>query len=190
MEHQLQTVPTSAPPAVLTGNVSERKMQEMGGLSLYQLILSKTISGKQLHRKQRLKIVAALTFDKGRTPHQIAEILGMNDATVYRDLKLIASGAASLVKDVEIDKLAGNMIRRADTLIAKAIDAGNLGLAWQIEMQRIEKLQALGYVRRMPEQIEAKHSISGEVVHTAPEEDDSIAGLITRLRSRTSPLTI
>lgn len=127
-------------------------------IEIVELIQQKRLRGRNLYRKERLRVVAFLR-NEGKSQYEIARMLGVCDKTVWLDCKTLKKNAAQLVKQISVDRLAGDLIREAEILVSKAKRDKGYGLAWRIKCELIDKLQSLGYIYKAPEEL--KHS--GEV---------------------------
>ncbi len=127
-------------------------------IDIVDLIQKKQLSGRNLHRKERLGVVAFLR-NEGKSQYEIARLLEVCDKTIWLDCKTLKKNAAQLVKEISVDRIAGDLIREADVLTGKAKKKDEYALAWRIRCELIDKLQSLGYIYKAPQEL--KHS--GEI---------------------------
>lgn len=136
------------------------KNTQTNTIEIIEKIQLKQFNPHNLHKKDRLQLVAFLR-NEGKSQYEIARFLGFNDKTIWRDCKAIQKNAAQLVKEITIEKVAGDLIREANILIDKAKKKQDFDLAWKIKCDLIEKLQSMGFVHKVAEKV--KHG--GEIEH-------------------------
>ncbi len=116
----------------------------MAALDLIEQINKNELDPTHLHRKERIGIVAALS-GQGWTQNEMAQLLRVTDRTIRKDERTLYDNSAKLVENITIKRVAGNMLRLARTLQAKAIKDRNFELAWRIEREKNDELRKLGY---------------------------------------------
>ena len=159
-------------------------MSSMSSMDILDAIRNKTFQPELLRKKDRQKIVAVLHLE-GFTDSRIAQILKRTDRTIRRDMSDISSNHARLVTNMSIDKIAGRLVAVATTLRSKSIMEKDFALAWKIEVELIEKLQSMGYIKQTPSEVQ----VTGKIQHDHSMLDYSKmepAELVTIVRDRLS----
>lgn len=154
-------------------------------LEVIEQLRDKQFSGKALPRDVRIEVVACLHYE-GMSQWDISKLLGMGPGTVYRDMNVIKARNAKLVKKINVDRVAGNLVRNAEILKTKAVQVKNYALAWQIDRELIQMLQEMGYLRRAPEEHVVQHNVKATREDREKLDDEQ---LIHRLRSRGSEIS-
>lgn len=134
------------------------KITGKSAIELSELIQQKAFNAHNLHRKERLQIVAFLR-SQGKSQYEIARFLGFCDKTIWLDCRDLKRNSAHLVDELTLKRVAGDLIREADVLVNKAKKAEDYKLAWQIKCELIDKLQSMGFVYKAPDKLEH----SGEI---------------------------
>lgn len=129
-------------------------------IEIIKMIKDGKLNPKNLKFEERMAVVAVLRYS-GLKNFEIGEVLKCSSRTIDRYIHQIKERDTCLVRHVTVEKVAGNLIRLAEQLKAKAIKDGNTSLAWTIECQLIDKLQSLGFIYKKPEQSETK--LTGEL---------------------------
>lgn len=145
--------------------VPEKK--ELGSAEVIRQITAKQMSGKDLSVPARIRVVNILRHQF--TQADIADLLGVCDSTIERDVKAIKADTVELVSEITVDGIVAELSRVATFLKGRAIKDKDYKLAWQIEMDYIKAAQDLGCVKRAPTEIKGSVTHS----HTFQEVGDT-----------------
>jgi len=138
---------------------------ELGSNEVIRRINAKEMAGKDLSVPARIRVVNILRHQF--TQAEIAELLGVCDKTIERDVKAIKSDTAEIVAEITVDAIVAELSRVATFLKGRAVKDKDYKLAWQIEMDYIKAVQDLGCVKRAPTEIK------GEINHTFEGLEDN-----------------
>lgn len=130
---------------------------------LIEAIQKGELDPRHLHFDNRLAVVAILR-NSGRKNYEISAFLKTSLSTVEKYVRKIKNNQDHRVRNLTIEKVGGYLVYRAEELIQSAIKAGDLGLAWTIETELIDKLQSMGFIYKRPIIIE--QTIDAKVENT------------------------
>lgn len=142
-------------PASLPWHHKQSKYRQMPELNLIKEIEEGRIKPRNLKFEERLAIVAVKRFE-GETNYQIAKFLDCSSRTIDRYINKLKRRDTALVKNVTVERFAGNLIRIAEQLRQRALRNNNVETAWRIECELMDKLQSLGFIYKKPFEFEGK----------------------------------
>ena len=122
-------------------------------------IQSKQIDPDQLTTEQRRIVVRFLFHDRKMTKTEMAEVLKVARSTIYEDRKAIDReevGATFIVDEIEMVK---DLVSSAEVAIARLFRKGKEKEAFDVQDKLIDRLQTLGYVKRVAQE----HNLRGQI---------------------------
>ena len=122
-------------------------------------IQQQEIDASTLTTEQRRLCVHYMLHEESWTKVEMAEILMVSRQTIHDDIRVIDKDeniARVLINECEVVNL---MIRTAGLAITRLMRKGDEANAWKVRKELVEKLQTLGYVRK----VETKIALSGQV---------------------------
>ena len=131
-----------------------------------------SIEPQQISLQVRRDCVQYLRHE-GYTHQEIAEIFKVSRQTIIRDEKAIRAEHSILVKDLDIDAIAGELIVVANNLMAKLIRNKDYFPAWKIQCDLITKLQSLGYLPKAAEKLNLNVTSLADLIKLAEENQDN-----------------
>lgn len=131
-------------------------------LKLIEALQNKKINAEDLTSRQRKKVV--LYFLENQSDESnvaIGRLLGITNQAVGQIKKQLLKESAWEIEDVDIKMLAVSLKKKKEEYQRRAVGK-DVRLAWQIEMDYIEKMQSLGFVYKAPEKIQGNftHTLS------------------------------
>ncbi len=159
-------------------------LSQKSALELWRLIDGGQLNPRHLHLPERLNIVDMLRWE-GWGQAKIANLLKCSHRTVQRDIRVLKSRNAGLVKDYTVDRVAADSIAMAEGLRQKAIAKGDIATAWHITKELPELLQSLNKLPKEPQRFVGTMTLAELVVsaHTPQADGFTRAGGVNRLPS-------
>lgn len=122
-----------------------------------------------LSKETRTTLVAEM-LDEGFTKAELATLFGVDRGTIYRDIARYQKDLIALGYQ-ELPHISARSINtRFETLYAKAMKLGDIKLALDIDVKRIEKLQSIGAMVRVKDEIK----ITDDTTRTKDQVIDAI----------------
>lgn len=148
-------------------------LSEISTLDVVALLQKKKISGADMPKDIRLNVVNVLR--RTYTEAEIGHLLELSHRTITRITRILRDNEAELVKDLTIDKVAGESIAIARRLQTAAWKKGNLSLVWQIQRELIANLQSMGYIHTEPKEIKIDEKIEAgpALIKLLGQKDDN-----------------
>ena len=129
-------------------------------IDLLSKIQSKTILASSLTIAQRQACVRHLWQDGTVTDYDMARILEVAERTIRGDKKKLREGHQ--LSDLVIDEgdIAQDLIHEANVACAKLRKAGKWDKAFDVRDKCIERLQSMGFIKKVAKDINIKGSLS------------------------------
>jgi len=154
-------------------------LSQKPALELVDRIKRSDLNPKHLHRPERLTIVDMLRWE-GWGQAKIADLLKCSHRTVKRDIRVLKSRNAGLVKEYTVDRVADETVAMAEGLRQKALAKGDIATAWRITKELPEVLQSLGKLHKEPVQVDVnlQATLKTLVEHSTPEDIRQISAIL------------
>ena len=156
-------------------------------------IQNKVLNPEELTAEQRRVCVRFLIQDRKMTKLEMAEVLHVSRETIYQDKKALEkndSGVSLMIDEIEI---VNDLVSIAECAVWRLFRKGKEKDAFDVYDKFVDRLQSLGYVKRVAQEFNLKGQISllevFGIVNTTPSEstarstrlnageDESILGL-------------
>ena len=124
-----------------------------------------------------------ITFldDEGIRNEEIANTLHCSVSTVENDLRVIRESYGNLITSVDYKMVLSIYLRDAAHYKKKAVKEKDYRLAWQIDNDLIDRLMALGFLKRAPDELIVKTQKAEELT---PEEEMAIDAVLLKVKER------
>jgi hypothetical protein len=143
-----------------------KKRLNSNALVLIKLLTDKKLAAADLQPHQRKVIVKYYMEEMSYVSNGfIGDMIGCTDVHVSRLKRNILRKSIWEIDDIDIKALALSLKKRKEEYQRAAHRAGNIGLAWAIECEFIEKMQKLGFVYEAPQ----KHLVGSMEVNLEEE---------------------
>lgn len=123
---------------------------------LLQQIQSKALDPKKMTRRQREVCVRHLLNEYKYSQQEIAGIVGCVRETVSHIRSRILKQDSWMLDDVDERKIAVDLMQKAEMCFTKLVKKEKYKEAWNVEKEKVEVLQSLGYVTHEPIKIEGQ----------------------------------
>jgi len=130
---------------------------------LIEALQNKKIKAEDLTSHERKKIVFYFLENQSDESNvAIGRLLGITSQAVGYLKKQLLKQSAWEIEDIDIKMLAVSLKKKKEEYQRKAVAGKDVRLAWQIEIDYIEKMQSLGFVYKAPEKIQGNftHTLS------------------------------
>lgn len=120
---------------------------------LIERLKSGDIKGGDIPQEPRIQLVGVMRLKVSE--RAIADLLGVSERTIRRDVAELKERAAKGVEGLSVQKIAGEILTQAAALQQEARRAGNLRLVWDVTKDAAEILMDLGLLHRAPVKTDA-----------------------------------
>ena len=122
-------------------------------------IQNNLVDAANLTMEQRRICVRFLIHDRKLTQLEIAELLKVSRQTIWEDRKAIDSeefGASLMIDEIAFIR---DLISSGEIAIARLFRKGKEKEAFEVQDKLIDRLQSLGYIKRVPQE----HNFTGQI---------------------------
>lgn len=123
---------------------------------LLQQIQSGAIDPTKMKTRQREICVRHLLLEYKYSHQEIAQIVGSVRETITRMKARILEQDGWMLSKIDERKIAVDMIQKAEMCFTRLVKKEKYKEAWNIEKEKIESLQSLGYLTRTPIEVEGR----------------------------------
>jgi hypothetical protein len=121
-------------------------------------IQARQIDPNKLSSKARKRIILFFIETQPDTPYwAIADLLDVTESYVCQVRKAFIKESSKELLDTDILSVARSLEMKASFLFRRAVELGDIGTAWRIEKELIEKLQSFGFVYKAPAEIDIRN---------------------------------
>jgi Fe2+ or Zn2+ uptake regulation protein len=119
--------------------------------NLIKAIEDKKVKPSQLTTHQRRLIVKYYLEEQSHISNRtIANLIGVSDTHISRMKREVLKKSAWEIEEIDVKILAVSLKKKKEEYQRLAREKGDTKLAWDIEMDYIEKMQSLGFIFEMP----------------------------------------
>ena len=130
-------------------------------VELIELLQKKKVNPESLSYRERRKVIKYFLEEQSEVSNtQIGELIGTTGQNVGQVKKTLLKEAAWEIDELDIKALAVSLKKRKEEYQRKAAKDQNYSLAWKIEMDFIEKMQSLGFIRKAADSINLNKPLS------------------------------
>ncbi len=130
-------------------------------VKLIELLQKKKVKPEALGYRERRKIIQYFLEEQSEVSNrQIAELIGTSRQNVYQVKKTLLKNAAWEITELDVITLAVSMKKRKEEYQRRSVQKKDFSLAWKAEMDFIEKMQSLGFIRKAPDVVNMNYALS------------------------------
>jgi hypothetical protein len=130
-------------------------------VELIKLLQNKKVKPENLSYRERRQIIKYFLEEQSEVSNsQIGELIGTTGQNVGQVKKTLLKAAAWEIDELDVKALAVSLKRRKEEYQRKAAKDHNYSLAWKIEIDFIEKMQSLGFIRKAAETLNLNQAMA------------------------------
>lgn len=142
------------------------------GIAMLAQIQAGSLDPKTLTKDKRQLCVRFLMHEGKYSSYEMATILDVDRSTIMRDRKEIRNENALAQLVIDEADIAIEMIEAAEFAATKLIGQKKYKDAWTVRKECLEKLQSMGYVKKVEEKLNIKGKLDLLSVLNAAREMD------------------
>lgn len=162
--------------------MSENQILEDNAKIILENLKEGILSPRDVTQDIRRVCVEYLHRQGEHTQEEMAKMFWVSTKTIQRDIEKIESLYANMLTVLDYKRIIGNFLHKAGNLRQKALAKQDYRLAWQIELDLIDKYMELGLLKKPPEEMGVKDDSWTE--HMTPEEEKQLDDIILNAMER------
>jgi hypothetical protein len=160
-----------------------RDRKNLAVFELIKKLKNEEVEPGALDKYERKKIIQYFLENQlEATNYQIAQLLGISPQAVGRQKKNLIKSAAWQIGDLDVLQVATDLKIKAEQLQRRLTGNGDYMDAWKIQVDLIKTLQSMGFIIKVPRQIQIQAQVIEQINHTIQEGGgDGLAEVLERL---------
>ena len=142
-------------------------------LKLIEALQKNKFSPQDLTLHQRKKIILYFLEEQSSESNRaIGRLIGISGQAVGQQKNSLLKNSAWEIEDINVKIVAVSLKKKKEEYQRRAMKKDDIRLAWQMEIDYIEKMQSLGFIYEAPKKIQGEFKTTLSMVNLKKSTED------------------